>query len=146
MKTFTVYQLPNQEAPTFVKEGFCWLGFVFPWLAALRFRLFRFFLALLFYHFALVQMNRAMVIPLGLHVCLFLFIHIFAGMCILDFWQNKLERGGAKVLGVVLAPSLLEAQLRYFQQVQDQDAETTQAEGTVGGGAVKVAGHLPKSN
>lgn len=120
MHIYTVHINPRKkypyENPIFVKEGFCWSGFIFGPLWSLYHHLWIVSICLILL-IALIFLSFAAIIisPLGYYLLRFI-LALFIGLEGNDWRRNKLRKQGYIISDIVTGSDLVGAEQRYFER------------------------------
>ena len=120
MHIYTVHtkpgNVPGQDLPVFLREGFNWWAFLFTLFWALYERLWLAFALIAAFNIAVGAMKNAQIITPGSAFVLLLGAQVFIGFQSNDWIRARLKRQGYIIQAIAIGDNLLRAQQRFFDQ------------------------------
>lgn len=120
MTIYTVHLRPGDalvnQKPVFVKEGFNFLCFAFPFIWSLYNRLWLLAVAFFGLEIFLMLITRSEILAIASVASFSMSIHIYSGFAANDWLRARLSRDGYVLTDITVADSQLRAEQRYFER------------------------------
>jgi len=117
MKTFRVYKKADQNTLSFVQEGWSFWALIFNVMWLMFMRLWVHGAAFFTIFLILSALHQQEKISPEVFLLSNLFINIYISLNARDFLAKKLERSGYKLVDIIVAHDIEEAEFRYLDKV-----------------------------